>query len=131
MPILYGDSISGFCEYNCTVGYGFVFGSRRVCLSVCPSNPPLLADLTNLICVSKCANGTFAFTNNTFRGCLDYCPPQIFNATLNTTLYEDNTTWTCVRECPYGYYSFAHPTDARIRKCVFDCPMVNSIYYYA
>jgi hypothetical protein len=51
LPILYGDPNSGFCEYNCTIGYGYVNGNKRVCVLVCPSNPPLLADMVNLVCV--------------------------------------------------------------------------------
>lgn len=91
----------------------------------------MLADLQNYLCVSKCANNTFAFINNTFRGCLDYCPPQVFNSSFQINLFADNTTWKCVAFCPYGYYSFVHPNNSTIRKCVQYCEMVGTIYYYA
>lgn len=83
------------------------------------------------MCVSKCANGTYAFTNNSFRGCLTYCPPQVFNSSLQVDLFADNTTWTCVVVCPYGYYSFAHPNDSTIRLCVRVCKIVNNQYFFA
>lgn len=79
----------------------------------------------------KCANQTYKFVNNSYRGCLSYCPLQIFSATKNLTLYEDNTTWTCVAVCPLGYYAFKHPTNDQIRKCVKMCQIVNNVYYYA
>jgi hypothetical protein len=100
-------------------------------VQMCPSTPPYLADLQNGVCVTKCANDTYKFTNNTFRGCLYYCPPQVFNSSLIMNLFADNTTWSCVQTCPYGYYAFLHPTNATIRICVRYCPMVGSTYYFA
>lgn len=55
----------------------------------------------------------------------------MFNSITNVTLFEDNTTWTCVSVCPLGYFAFKHPTDDSIRKCVKDCKIVNTIYYFA
>lgn len=98
---------------------------------MCPSSPAYFADEQTKTCVLKCANLTFKFTNNTYRGCLSYCPLQILNATKNITLYEDNTTWTCVSVCPLGYYAFAHPTDTTIRKCVKMCQIIAGVYYFA
>lgn len=98
---------------------------------MCPDNPPMLADLQSGMCVLKCANLTYEFSNNTFRGCLYVCPPQVFNASLQIDLFADNTTWTCVDVCPYGFYAFKHPTDNTIRTCVRMCPMVGTTYYYA
>lgn len=98
---------------------------------MCPTKPPMLADLQSFTCVSKCANETFSFVNNSFRGCLDYCPPQVYSANLQVNLYADNTTWSCVVVCPYGYYAFAHPSNDKIRTCVKMCPMVGTTYYYA
>lgn len=91
----------------------------------------MLADMQSYHCVTKCANGTFAFINNTFRACLDYCPPQVYNATLQISLFADNTTWVCVVVCPYGYYAFSHPTDTNIRVCVLYCPIVSGTFYFA
>jgi hypothetical protein len=98
---------------------------------MCPDNPPMLADLQNRLCVHKCANQTYEFANNTFRGCLYVCPPQVFDASLQIDLFADNTTWKCVDVCPYGFYAFKHPTDDTIRECVRMCPMVGTTYYYA
>lgn len=120
-PDLFNDPNTMTCEYNCTSGYGLVYGNTRKCVDMCPSTPPYLADLQSLMCVEKCANGTYKFVNNTFRGCVFYCPPQVFNGTLSIDLFADNTTWTCVQVCPYGYYAFTHPSDATIRTCVRYC----------
>ena len=102
-----------------------------MCLSMCPSTPAYLADLQSGVCVLKCANNTYQYTNNTFRGCLDTCPPKVFTNGLSVDLYEDNTTWACVQVCPYGYYAFKHPSDTSIRECVKTCPMVGATYYFA
>lgn len=98
---------------------------------MCPSSPVYFADSFTKTCVLKCANLTYKFVNNTFRGCLSYCPEQIFNVTHSVTLYEDNETWNCVSVCPPGYYAFKHPSDTSIRKCVKMCQIVNSVYYFA
>lgn len=103
----------------------------RKCVAMCPSSPAYFADEQTKNCVLRCANETFKFVNNTYRGCLSYCPLQIFNATKNITLYEDNTTWTCVSVCPVGYYAFKHPNDITIRKCVKMCKIVDGVYYFA
>lgn len=98
---------------------------------MCPSTPAYLADLENLMCVLTCANETYQFINNTFRGCLKICPQQVYNASLSDDLYADNTTWKCVKACPYGFYAFKHPSNSSIRQCVRTCLMVNSNYYFA
>lgn len=99
---------------------------------MCPSTPAYLADLDNLMCVMTCANYTYQFINNTFRGCLRVCPPQIYNnGALIVDLFADNTTWKCVKECPYGFYAFKHPSNTNIRQCVRTCPMVGLTYYFA
>ena len=78
---------------------------------MCPSTPVFYADEQNKKCVRKCANLTYQFVNNTYRGCLGSCPEQVFNGTHSVVLYRDNTTWKCVSVCPSGYYAFKHPTD--------------------
>ena len=54
---------------------------------MCPASPVYFADEQTKKCVTKCANGTYKFVNNTYRGCLLHCPLQIFNVTVNLTLY--------------------------------------------
>ena len=61
--------------------------------------------------------------------CVDYCPYGMFanpsdptNKVCTLTCpegwFEDNSTWTCVEECPTfpSYYA-----DLHLNKCVFKC----------
>ena len=98
---------------------------------MCPSTPVLYADEQNKKCVPKCANLTYQFVNGTYRGCLSYCPPQVYNASHTVDLFRDNTTWKCVSVCPNGYYAFSDPDDNTIRDCVPICHMSGTDYYFA
>lgn len=84
-------------------------------MEMCPSTPALYADEQTKKCVSQCANLTYKFVNNTYRGCLDYCPQQVFDDDHAIDLFEDNTTWTCVSVCPIEYFAFKHPTNTTRR----------------
>lgn len=114
LPDTYAEN--GECVENCASGYALAYNTSttktRKCVSMCPSTPVLYADEQNKKCVTKCANLTYKFVDNTYRGCKDYCPVQVFNATHSVVLYRDNTTWSCVAVCPKGYYAFKHPTEA-------------------
>ena len=124
------------CVANClddkyALAYNTSVTQTRKCTAMCPSSPIFLADEQNKKCVRKCANETYKFVNNTYRGCLDYCPPQVFSPTYSVDLFTDNTTWTCVSVCPSGYYAFTHPTISTIRNCVKICDMVGAVHYFA
>lgn len=82
---------------------------------MCPSSPVFYADEQTRTCVRTCANTTYLFINNTYRGCLKSCPVQVFNASISVDLFADNTTWRCVAVCPQGYFAFKHPTIATVR----------------
>ena len=136
LPDLYADPSTMTCVAVCpddgyALAYNTTVTQTRKCVEMCPSSPAYLADEQNHKCVLTCANGTYKFINNTYRGCLDYCPQQVFNSSVSMDLYTDNTTWTCVSVCPFGYYAFKHPTNSTIRKCVPMCEIVDDVYYFA
>lgn len=98
---------------------------------MCPTSPSFYADEQTKTCVTQCANQTYLFINNTYRGCLKVCPPQVYSGGLSVDLYADNTTWKCVSVCPQGYYAFKHPTNTSVRLCVKMCEVVAGTYYFA
>ena len=80
MPDSYAQPANGECEQQCSTGYALAYNTSvtktRKCVSMCPSSPVFFADEQNKKCVLKCANLTYQFVNNTYRGCLEYCPAQ-------------------------------------------------------
>ena len=131
-PALYADTNGMICVDRCSNSQ-FAYDPQRKCASICPSTPPYFGDYDTYRCVAQCPRETYSYADNTYRGCVDYCPQRVYTASLTVDLYADNTTWSCVPLCPEseGLYNFKHPTDTTIRKCVETCPMVGATYYFA
>jgi hypothetical protein len=60
----------------------------------------MYGDLSNLRCVEACPRERYAFVNNTFRGCLEWCPERVYSADNVVDMFADNSTWKCVPQCP-------------------------------
>jgi len=96
------------CQYICPGGYfrqNMI--NNRTCVSGCLSN--YYIDYVNLICVTTCPNGTYAYLNGS---CLFACPNTFYaDSTLhicNTVCaggkFRDSTSNFCVSQCPPGYF---------------------------
>jgi proprotein convertase subtilisin/kexin type 5 len=96
------------CQYICPNGYYRQnISSNRTCVSSCLSN--YYIDYVNLICVTTCPSGTYAYLNGS---CLFACPSlfygdsslRICNTTCANGKYRDVTSNFCVTQCPPGYF---------------------------
>ena len=57
-----------------------------------PSSPVYYTDQQTRTCIKKCANTTYLFFNNSYRGCLKICPLQVYTSRNTVDLFADNTT---------------------------------------
>lgn len=96
------------CVYICPAGfYRQNITTNRTCVRECLAN--YFIDYTNLICVSTCPNGTYAYANGS---CLTKCPNSFYadsntnmcNSTCNGGKFRDPTNNFCVSQCSPGYF---------------------------
>ena len=114
---LYGDNSSATAEHKC------------VNATDCPYG--YYADDNLGLCVSACTENQWIHGKN----CLPQCPDGYYGnpSTLTcvlpagcpTNYYADNETVSCVSECQGSF------GDASTHRCVFVCPIVSSVKYYA
>ena len=96
------------CVYICPDGfYRQNLTSNRTCVSTCLAN--YFIDYVNLLCVSTCPNGTYAYVDGT---CVSFCPSSFYadenlhicNTTCAGGDFRDPTNNYCVVQCPPGYF---------------------------
>lgn len=116
----YGLNDTWYCIPKCPNPF-YAENNTRMCLAVSGCGLFLsFADSQLNICVSQCSTvPVFTFSENITYTCVTpiNCPP---------TMLAENTTQSCVYNCPYNstYFSYADPFKSN--RCVAKCP---DIYY--
>jgi len=82
------------CVLKCPPG-SYADNSTWTCVSKCPINPSLYADLTNYVCVINCPNNTYG--DDLTRTCVTNCP-------TNPVYFAYNVTNRCLKDCIYPYF---------------------------
>lgn len=63
--------MTGNCETTCSAN-SYADPTTRVCVAVCPDQPPMFASNGTQTCVKKCPGVTFG--DNSTRSCVTTCP---------------------------------------------------------
>jgi hypothetical protein len=119
-----GENTTQLCQTSCTTG--FAHWSLGICVSICPSNPPMFSYVSGAIrvCVSSCnASSTWLFGDvQANRSCVARC-----SATPTPTFGQVSTS-TCVPNCTVAG-EFGDPLHAN-RRCVTQCTQSPQTYSY-
>lgn len=125
---LHANYLSGFCEYNCTLGL-FDYTPTHICVANCPLPYYGYDNGTELVCVLVCLPPTFAEGDLCVTGC-------------TLPLVADSVTRKCVSSCINSYVSpdavacvpaatcalYSTIADNSTNRCVPICPTDPDYY---
>lgn len=119
------------CVYICPSGYYRQnITNNRTCVNKCLAN--YFIDYVNLICVSTCPNGTYAYTDGS---CRSYCPSgfyadadlHICNTTCDNNNFRDPVNNFCVAQCPPGYFGDVSGNYLCVKTCSISTEYGNPV----
>lgn len=113
------------CQTTCTTG--FADWTRRICVSICPSNPPMFSYVSGAtrICVASCnASSTGLFGDaQANRSCVAKC------SSSPTPTFGEVSTSLCVDKCSVAT-EFGDPLHST-RRCVSTCTASPQTFSYS